>query len=128
MDDDTRGTETDPANRDRAAVASLACSLSVVPLTALLIPVLNMPSTSNSAGYILVSLLIAGAVLWVSGLVLSLRAIGRTRRHHRLAKAGMIVSITTPMLFLALLLVLFLQALDWYFNDFFTIGEAPAGH
>ena len=58
-----------------------------------------------------------------TGLVLSLRAKNRASKYRKLAKTGIIVSAITPMLFLAALLILLIQAIDWYFSDFFTIGE-----
>ena len=58
-------------------MAGFVCSLCVVPVTLLIIPVANMPSTNDAAGGIFVLLMLAGAALWVSGLVLSLRAKNR---------------------------------------------------
>ncbi|MXY77262.1 MAG: hypothetical protein F4Y40_09315 [Acidimicrobiia bacterium] len=112
---------------DRMAMAGLVCSLCVVPVTLLIIPVANMPSTNDAAGGIFVLLMLAGAALWVSGLVLSLRAKNRASRHHKLARAGTIISGITPMLFLAVLLLLLIQAVDWFFNDFFLVGVPTGG-
>jgi len=109
------------------AMVGFVCSLSVVPVTLLIIPVANMPSTNDAAGGIFVLLMLAGAILWVSGLVLSLRAQSRARRHQKLARAGTIISGITPMLFLLVLLLLLIQAVDWYFNEFFTIGVPTGG-
>ena len=47
----------------------------------------------------------AGPILWVSGLVLSLRARNRAPNHHKLVKAGAIVPGITPMLLLVVILV-----------------------
>lgn len=126
MSRETSGTESPSANGDRMAIAGLVCSLCVPLITALLIPVANMPSTSDTAGDMAVVLLMAGAVLWVAGLVLSILARSRSLKHRGMAIAGIVVSSVSPLLFVVVLIALFLQALDWYFNDFFTMGVPTA--
>jgi len=104
------------------AIAGLVCSLCVPLITLLLVPVGNMPSTDDTAGVFLGVLFLAGAILWISGLVLSLLARSKADRRRRMATAGIIVSVTSPLLLVVLLIVILLQAVDWYFNDFFTMG------
>ncbi len=127
LPDTTSGIQSVKTGGDRMAMAGFVCSLCVVPVTLLIIPVANMPSTNDAAGGIFAFLMLTGAALWVSGLVLSLRAKNRAPRHHKLARAGTIISGITPMLFLAVLLLLLLQAIDWFFNDFFMVGVPTGG-
>ena len=126
MSREISGTESPGANGDRMAIAGLVCSLCVPLITALLIPVANMPSTSDTTGDLAVLLLMAGAVLWVAGLVLSILARSRALKYRGMATAGIVVSSVSPLLFVVVLIALFLQALDWFFNDFFTMGASNA--
>ena len=126
MLDEASGDEPSTSSRDRMAIAGFVCSLCVPVITGLLIAVGSLPSTSETAGDIFVLLLVAGAVLWVSGLVLSLTAKNNAPRHHRLARAGTVISAVSPMLFIAVLILLLVMTLDWYFNEFFTMG-VPTG-
>ena len=112
------GVESATTSGDRMAIAGFVCSLCVALVTLPLVSVANMPSTSESASAILVFLLLAGAVLWVLGLVLSLRAATRASGNRKIARAGIIASMITPVLFVAVLLILLVQAIDWFFNDF----------
>lgn len=74
------------------AVAGFACSVAVLLITALMILV---PSLADVPDAVVGLLLLAGAILWVSGLVLSLLARSRTHRFHRLANTALIVSIAS---------------------------------
>ena len=66
-------TESGTTIGDRMAVTGFVCSLCVVLFTVVLVPIANMPSSNEAAEGIFGFLLLAGAILWVSGLVLSLR-------------------------------------------------------
>lgn len=117
MSIDPLRTEPTTTNGKSMAIAGLVCSLGVIPITTLLIPLYNLSASSDTAGYIFFFSLPAGAILWVVGLFLSLRAKNRARRWHRLAKAGVIISGLTPMIFLAVLLLLVIQVMnDWYYD------------
>lgn len=104
------------------AIAGLVCSLGVPLLLVVLFLVAMAPSTSETAGGVFLALLLAGPILWLAGLVLSLLAKGKTLKYRKLARVGIIVSAISPLLFIGLVVVLFLLVVDWYFNDFFTLG------
>ena len=120
--DGVAGSGSSTPSRDRMAVAGFVSSLCVPLITLLLVTLGSVPSTSETAGGVFLLLLLAGAVLWITGLVLSLMAKDRAPRHHKLAKAGTIISAISPMLFIALFILLLIMTLDWYLSDFFTIG------
>ena len=122
MTDEPARTESVATGSDRMAIIGFVCSLCVPVLAVSLIPVGNMPSTDEAVDNVFYLLLLAGATLWVSGLVLSLLARSKAVRYRRIATAGMVVSVSSPLLFLVVLFVVFLQVADWYFNEFFTIG------
>lgn len=103
---------------DRMAVAGFACSVAVLLITALMI---LLPSLADVPDAVIGLLLLAGAILWVSGLVLSLLARSRTHRFHRLATTGMIVSIASALLFVVLLVFLVLLV-GWLLDDLFVVG------
>ena len=108
------------------AMAGFVCSLSVVLVTVLLILTITVPSlriTDDVIGLLLVT----GAILWVAGLILSLRARKRAVRHHGLAKAGTLVSVITAILFLAGLVIWFVFLIEWLFTDLFVVGTAVWG-
>ena len=111
MLDESPGNGSSTSSRDRMAIAGFVCSLCIPVITVLLIAVATMPSTSETVGDVFVFLLLAGAVLWVTGLVLSLMAKKKAPRHHKLAKAGTIISATSPMLFIAVIILLLIQSL-----------------
>ena len=100
------------------AVAGFACSVAVLLITALMI---LLPSLSDVPDAVIGLLLMAGAILWVSGLVLSLLARSRTHRFHRLATTGLIVSIASAVLFVVLLVFLVLLV-GWLLDDLFVVG------
>ena len=100
------------------AVAGFACSVAVLLITALMI---LLPSLADVPDAVIGLLLLAGAILWVSGLVLSLLARSRTHRFHRLATTGMIVSIASALLFVVLLVFLVLLV-GWLLDDLFVVG------
>lgn len=89
------------------AIAGFVCSLCVA-----LIPALLFLTDADSIDF----LLPVAAILWVAGLVLSLLAKNRAARHRKLAKAGIIVSIITPILYVLLAIIIVLAALAWYSN------------
>ena len=103
---------------DRMAVAGFACSVAVLLITALMILV---PYLADVPEAVVGLLLVAGAILWVSGLVLSLLARSRTQRLYRLANAGLIVSIASAVLFVVLLVFLVLLV-GWLPDDLFVVG------
>ena len=100
------------------AVAGFACSVAVLLITALMILV---PYLADVPDAVVGLLLVAGAILWVSGLVLSLLARSRTQRLHRLANAGLIVSTASAVLFVVLLVFLVLLV-SWFLDDLFVVG------
>ena len=104
------------------AIAGLVCSLGVPLLLGLLVLVAMAPSTSETAGDVFLALLLAGPMLWLAGLVLSLLAKGKSLKYRKLARVGIITSAISPLLFIGVVVVLFLLVVDWYFNDFFTLG------
>jgi len=59
-------------------------------------------------------LLLVAAILWVTGLVLSLLAKNQAPRYRKLAIAGIVVSVITPMLYIALAIIAVIAALEWY--------------
>lgn len=93
------------SSRDRMAIAGFVCSLCVA-----LIPALLLLVGADSIGF----LLLVAAILWVAGLVLSLRARNQAPRYRKLAKAGIAVSVITPMLYIALAIIAVIAALNWY--------------
>lgn len=99
-------------------VAGFACSVAVLLITALMILV---PSLADVPDAVIGLLLLAGAILWVSGLVLSLLARSRTQRFHRLATTGLIVSIASAVLFVVLL-AFFVLLVSWFLDDLFVVG------
>lgn len=124
--DETYGGSYKGSRWDRMAVAGFVCSLCVPAVTVLLIALGSMPSTSQTNGDVFVFLLLAGAVLWVAGLVLSLMAKNKAPKHHKLAKAGTIISAISPILFIVMLIFFLIVTVDWYFNHYFTMG-VPSG-
>lgn len=112
---------------DRMAIAGFVCSVAVAVVTVLLILMTAVPSLAINAEEVMGLLLLAGAVLWVAGLVLSLRARKRAARHNRLARAGTIVSVITAILFLALFLIWLVLAIEWFMTDLFVVGTAIWG-
>lgn len=126
------GTVSVTTGADRMAIIGLVCSLCVPVLAVLLIPVGNMPSTDEAVAEIFYLLLLTGATLWISGLVLSLMARNKATKRRWMATTGIIVSASSPLLFLAVLIVVLLQVADWYFNEYFTMGvpisEPPRTH
>lgn len=105
-------------HEDRIAVAGFVCSVAVVLVTVVMFLVSLLGDAPDSvAGF----LLAAGAILWVSGLVLSLMGRSRTQRFRRLATTGLIVSIVTGVLFIVLLVFLVLL-IGWLLDDLFVVG------
>lgn len=125
--DETSGDGSSTSGRDRMAIAGFVCSLCVPVITLMLIPMESLSASSQTAEDAFGFLFLAGAVLWVAGLVLSLMAKNRAPRHHKLAKAGTIISGISPMLFIAVLVFLLILAIDSYLNDFFTMGVPTGG-
>ena len=109
------------------AMAGFVCSLSVALVTVLLILVMTVPSLVSNPDEVIGLLLLAGAMLWVTGLVLSLRARRRAVRHQRLARTGTIVSVITAILFLAGFVIWLVFAVEWLLTDLFVVGTAIGG-
>lgn len=105
---------------DRLAVAGFVCSISVLAVEVLLILIVTVPAL-NTAGDIVVPLLVVGAILWVTGLLLSIRAGRDAPRHRRLAKAGTTVSVITAALFIAGVVVWLVLVVVWFLNDPFAV-------
>ena len=105
MPDPPSGSESVTSSRDHMAIAGFVCSLCVA-----LIPALPFLIDADSIGF----LLPVAAMLWVAGLVLSLLAKNRAARHRKLAKAGIIISIITPMLYVIVAIIIVVAALTWY--------------
>ncbi len=106
---------------DRLAVAGFVCSISVLAVEVLLILIVTVPALLNTAGDIVVPLLVVGAILWVTGLLLSIRAGRDAPRHRRLAKAGTTVSVITAALFIAGVVVWLVLVVVWFLNDPFAV-------
>jgi len=87
------------------AIAGFVCSLCVA-----LIPALPLLIDADLIGL----LLLVAAILWVTGLVLSLLAKNQAPRYRKLAIAGIVVSVITPMLYIALAIIAVIAALEWY--------------
>ena len=106
---------------DRWAIAGFVCSMSVLLVEVLLILIMTVPALLNTAGDIVVLLLVAGAILWVTGLLLSIRAGKSAPRHHGLARAGTIVSVITAVLFVVGVVVWLVLVVVWFLNDPFAV-------
>lgn len=110
MQTETYGNGSETPSRDRMAIAGFVCSLCVPVITLMLIPLDRLSATSRTASFVSAFLLPAGAVLWTTGLILSLKASNKAPRHHKLAGAGTIISVICPMLFIAVLFLLLVSS------------------
>ena len=106
------------------AMAGFVCSLSAALVTVLLILIMTVPSLVSNPDEAIGLLLLAGAILWVTGLVLSLRARRRAVRRRRLARTARVVSVITATLFLAGLVIWLVFVVEWLVTDLFVVGTA----
>ena len=111
LSDETYSNGSSTSGRDRMAIAGFFCSLCVPLITLILIPLERLSASNRTAGDAMVFLLLAGAVLWVAGLVLSLMARSKAPRRHNLARVGTVISVISPMLFIAVLFLILIQSL-----------------